>query len=93
MRKARLQVQLMVHTGFSTRRIRNYLHRFLLWWVTTTNTWHYEELIKWFCEACFDKSPRDYGTGLLCQYVTKSHNLSAYGLQPFVGLVVAARAA
>jgi hypothetical protein len=41
LRKARMQVQLMVQTGFSTRRIRSYLHRFILWWMNATRIWSY----------------------------------------------------
>ena len=37
LRKARIQVQLMIKTGFSTRAIRAYLHRFLLWWQMTSH--------------------------------------------------------
>jgi hypothetical protein len=79
LRKARMQVQLMVQTGFSTRRIRSYLHRFVLWWVNATRTWNYNELIRWFCKACFDITPAAYAAGLLLRDIKKSHNAVVYG--------------
>lgn len=43
LRKARMQVNIMVLDGFSTRRIRNYLHRWLVWWLRTADNWKYGE--------------------------------------------------
>jgi len=71
LRKARTQVQLMVATGFSTRRIRSYLHRFVLWWVNTTKLWNYNEIIKWFCDASFDIKATAFAAALLIR-----HNIS-----------------
>lgn len=94
LRKAREQVKHMVIDAVSPRRIRNYLCRWVSWWVTTTKTWNDLELLHWFCEVCFDKCTHDYAMGLLYRYITKSHSLSAYGLHASAGLAgVAASAA
>jgi len=68
-----MQVQLMVHFGFSTLCIRRYLHRFVLWWVNTTKIWNYEEIIGWFCDVCFDVNPAAYAAGLLLRRIRESH--------------------
>ena len=79
LRKARTQVQLMVATGFSTRRIRSYLHRFVLWWVNTTRIWNYDELIKWFVDASFDINPAAFAVGLLVlRRIRESHSAIAH---------------
>lgn len=77
LRKARMQVQLMVLTGFSTRRIKSYLHRFVLWWANTTRIWNYEEIIKWFCDACFEIQPAAFAVGLLLKRIRESHSRTA----------------
>jgi hypothetical protein len=82
----------MVLTGFSTRRIRSYLHRFVLWWANTTRIWNYEELIKWFCDACFDMTPAAYAAGFMLRRIRESHSSTVAHLLDD-GLVVAATAA
>jgi RNA-directed DNA polymerase len=72
LRKARTQVQLMVITGFFTRRIRRYLHHFLLWWTKTSGTWTYHELIEWFIRSCRDIDPAAFAAGLLQRYLNNS---------------------
>ena len=91
LRKARLQVQQMVNDGFSTREIRSYLHRFILWWANTTKIWTYEEIIKWFCDACFDLIPAAIAAGLLLKRLRESHSF-AYDRQDvdLAGAVIAA---
>ena len=79
LRKARTQVQLMVATGFSTRRIRSYLHRFVLWWVNTTRIWNYDELIKWFVDASFDINPKAFAVGRLIRRLRESHIAIVHG--------------
>lgn len=71
LRKARKQVQQMVTIGLSTKRIRRYLHQFLLWWGKTSETWQYQELIGWFVQSCWDLMPAAYAAGLLQRYITK----------------------
>jgi hypothetical protein len=89
LRKARMYVQQMVTIGISTKRIRRYLHHFLLWWANTTNIWNYEELIAWFCEASFDICPAVLAAGLLLQRVRASHSPTAHLLARVGDAVVA----
>lgn len=79
LRKAREQVKNMVIDEVSPRRIRNYLHRWVTWWVNATRTWNYNELIQWFCTACFDITPATYAAGLILRDLRKSHNANVYG--------------
>jgi len=87
-----MHVQQMVTIGISTKRIRRYLHHFLLWWTNTTKIWNYEELITWFCEAYFDICPAAMAAGLLLQHIRTSHSATTYLLHR-VGVAVAAAAA
>src|SRR5262249_49871550 len=86
LRKARTQEQLMVATGFSTRRIRSYLHRFVQWWAKTSELWNYDELIKWFCDASFDINPAAFAAGLMLRRIRESHSSAALD-QHAVGLI------
>lgn len=70
-----MQVQLMVALGVSTRRIRNYLHCYFLWWVNTT-TWNYEYLIKQFIAMCWNIIPAAYAAGLLIRRIRQSDTLT-----------------
>lgn len=54
----------MVIDGLSARRIRNYLHRWVTWWVRTTG-WQYPDLLEWFLQVCWDFNPAAYAAGLL----------------------------
>ncbi|HAT9719176.1 TPA: hypothetical protein JBD64_15390 [Legionella pneumophila subsp. pneumophila] len=66
MRKAREQVKQMVMDGISSRRISAYLHRWTTWWVRTSETWGYQELLEWFLTACWAPNPAAiYAAGLL----------------------------
>ena len=81
LRKARIQVQLMVSCGFSTSFIRRYLHRFVQWWARTVSIWNYDEIIKWFCDASFDIKPAAYAAGLLIRRnIKESHSANAHDL-------------
>ena len=44
----------MVIDGVSPRRISNYLHRWAMWWVMTSKSWHYQEVMEWFLKVCWD---------------------------------------
>lgn len=55
----------MVATGFSIRRIRNYLKKWALWWAMTSATWSYEELLHEFIKSCWDYCPAAVAVGLL----------------------------
>jgi hypothetical protein len=35
----------MVNDGLSHLKIRNYLHRFILWWQKTSTVWQYESVM------------------------------------------------
>jgi hypothetical protein len=92
MRKAREQVKYMVIDKVSPSKIRNYLNRWVTWWQNTTKIWDYEEIIKWFCAACFDVIlAAIYAAGLLLKRLRESHSSIAYDLQ--VGLASGAVAA
>ncbi len=56
LRKAREQVKLMVIDGVSPRRISSYLHRWATWWVRTSESWLYQDLMRWFLNVCWDTS-------------------------------------
>ena len=65
LRKARSQVKLMVEDGGSPRKIKDYLHRWVMWWVRTTDNWHYHELLEWYLNGCWDFELAAYALGLL----------------------------
>ena len=66
LRKAREQVNIMVADGHSTREIRNYLRRWGMWWVHASEVWHYQTVLQWFFQACWENSPaRNYAVGLI----------------------------
>ena len=74
----------MVIDGLSARRIRIYLHCWALWWVRTSQSWQYQELLKWFLEVCWDIGPAAYAAGLLQQAIKRAYydlvpDLSAVG--------------
>ena len=69
LRKAREQVKQMVIDGVSPHRIRSYLHRWAMWWVRTTQSWQYQELIEWFLNVCWDFTP-----GGLCRWTISSRH-------------------
>ena len=65
LRKAREQLKWIVKDGVSLRRTRNYLRRFVFWWVRTSEVWQYEELLEWFVSTCWDLPPAAIAAGLL----------------------------
>jgi hypothetical protein len=81
LRKARMQVQQMVIDGLSAKRIRRYLHHFLLWWVITIDSWTYKKLVIWFIETCRDICPAAYAAGLLRSYSKELDMTTFLGLQ------------
>jgi hypothetical protein len=48
------KVKQMVNDGFSTRRIKSYLSRWCSWWVRSSQSWQYQELLGWFLHVCRD---------------------------------------
>ena len=55
----------MVIDGLSARRIISYLRRWAMWWVRTSESWQYQELLEWFLNVCWDCSPAAIAAGLL----------------------------
>ena len=55
----------MVADGLSAQRIKRYLHRWTLWWVRTSDSWQYEELLEWFLRVCWDEGPAAFAVTLL----------------------------
>jgi hypothetical protein len=76
LRKAREQVKHMVIDGTSSRRIRNYLHRWVAWWVNASDTWQYQELLQWFMDVCWQARVTDYARGIYQLHFNKLHNRS-----------------
>ncbi|MFU7598282.1 hypothetical protein ACM9VS_05555 [Legionella pneumophila] len=66
LRKAREQVKYMVIDGSSAYRIRNYLHRWTMWWTNTSTTWQYQELLQHFINASWHEQATAYATALSC---------------------------
>lgn len=50
-RKAREQIKCMVTDGSDTREIALYLHRFVIWWATTTVIWSYQDILHAFIQS------------------------------------------
>jgi len=61
----------MVKDGISTQKISRYLHRFVLWWVTTSIIWTYEELLDAFIQSCWEFPPAKIAYGLLLRSQTR----------------------
>lgn len=77
LRKAREQVKYMVIDGVSLRRIRNYLHRWITWWVRTVESWQYRELLQWFADVCREAMVVPIATALLHQHIRHAISESA----------------
>lgn len=75
-RKAREHVKVMVKDGVSLKKIHRYLHRFVIWWVVTSNIWTYEELLGLFIQTCWDPQLARIGYGLM-QVWTESRTRAA----------------
>jgi RNA-directed DNA polymerase len=73
LRKVREQVKQMVIDEVSPRRIRNYLHRWVMWWAMTSNTWQYQQLLQWFIDVCWHKLVAAYATALQQLHVKELH--------------------
>jgi hypothetical protein len=74
----------MVFDGMSAQRIKNYLDRWVLWWVNASEIWTYEEIIKWFLAVCWDATTAAYAAALSVHHVTRSRMV-----RPIVSLVCA----
>ena len=72
LRKARMQVNIMVYDGLSANRIRNYLHHWVLWWLRTTGIWTYDDLLKKLIDSCWPNNPAiSIAKGLLLRHTTR----------------------
>ena len=69
LRNAREQVKQMVNHGVSLPRIKSYLHRWCRWWVKTAQNWHYQELMAWFIQACWDSTAKHIAATILQEYL------------------------
>lgn len=74
LRKARENVKWMVVDQVSPAKIKNYLHRWVTWWrATTSENWHYLEILRQFVDVCWDKTAAIYATVLAHVYFNKLH--------------------
>ena len=76
----------MVADGLSAQKIRHYLHRWVMWWAMTSDTWGYQELLQRFIEVCWHTPAAQYAAGLYHLRLTLSDNFS---FPVAVGVVVA----
>ena len=78
--KAREQVKWMVADGVSRPKIKNYLVRWLCWWVRTSGTWKHKELSNQYIESCWNPAAAENATEFLQHYLTSSRNLCETGV-------------
>src|SRR3990167_11307716 len=71
LRKARIQVQLMVTDGDSHQHIKRYLNHFFRWWTKTVDNWKVEELMIQFLRVCWDARVAAYVASLLYKQFTQ----------------------
>lgn len=55
----------MVNDGVSLRRIKSYLRHWCAWWVRSSQSWQYQDLLGWFLQVCRDVSVRKIAAALL----------------------------
>lgn len=77
LRNAREQVKQMVNDGVSLPRIKSYLHRWCSWWVRTAQNWHYQELMAWFIQACWDSTAKHIATTILKEQLNLRNHVMA----------------
>jgi hypothetical protein len=78
----------MVNDGVSLRRIRSYLNRWCTWWVKSSQSWQYEEIMRWFIQVCRDSAAKSIAATLLERAAIKR----SYSATLAVGLNVHAKA-
>lgn len=71
LRKARENIRWMVIDGLSARKIRNYFARWLRWWVRTSTTWDFKELVEQFISQCWQEVPAAIAADVLRNYITE----------------------
>ncbi len=53
------------------------------WWVKSSQRWQYEEIMRWFIQACWDSAAKDIAATILRSSVTCSiHEILPVGLNP-----------
>lgn len=72
LRNAREQVKQMVINGISARRIRSYLSRWCSWWVKSSQSWQYKEVMEWFIQSCREAAAKDIATAILRETIKPS---------------------
>lgn len=75
----------MVIDGSSTQQIRNYLHRWVTWWVNASETWQHQELLNWFLDVCWDANIAAHAASLLQLRLIKELGTAAWTV-PLVAL-------
>ena len=53
-----------------------------MWWVRTSDSWQYMELLEWFLNVCWDRNPAAHAAGLLHRAINQArqdHALTAVG--------------
>lgn len=64
----------MIFDGSSAQCIRSYLHRWARWWVNTSETWQYQELLQRFIDVCWEERVTAYAVGLHQLHFNKLHS-------------------
>lgn len=75
LRKAREQVKMMVNDDVSLPKIKNYLSRWVYWWVKTSSFWNYNELVNRHIDSCWDPIAQNIAMGFfLTEDITLSNS-------------------
>ena len=72
LRNAREQVKQMVNDGVSLHRIKSYLRRWCSWWVRSSQSWQYQELLGWILHVCRDSKVVQITIALLQESTTQT---------------------
>ena len=59
LRKAREQVKMMVVDDVSLPKIKNYLSRWIYWWMKTSSCWNYNELVNRYIHSCWNPAAKN----------------------------------
>ncbi len=63
----------MVVDGVSLCQIKNYLSRWVYWWVRTSSFWNYNELVNRYIESYWDPAAQNMAMGFFQHNVTILH--------------------
>ncbi|PIZ05218.1 MAG: hypothetical protein COY58_00245 [Gammaproteobacteria bacterium CG_4_10_14_0_8_um_filter_38_16] len=63
----------MVADGASLYQIKNYLSRWLFWWLKTARIWNYDELANRYIDSCWDPIAQNMAMGFFQQEATILH--------------------